>query len=106
MSMMSLADSRHLGASSNSLTSVMTKSGKSSPTLSRKLSVRSTTADKVFENEFKGKMKKASSRTSLTSVLESKLSFFFGLNTGCPTKRVSTFDGLLEPEKWYSNYYF
>ena len=83
MSMMSLADSRHLGASSNSLTSVMTKSGKSSPTLSRKLSVRSTTADKVFENEFKGKMKKASSRTSLTSVLESKLSFFFGLNTGC-----------------------
>ena len=73
--MMSLADSRHhLSASSHSLASAMTtKSGKSSPSLSRKLSVRSTTADQVFESEFKGKMKKASSKTSLTSVLESKL---------------------------------
>ena len=25
-------------------------------------------------------------------------------NTGCPQKKVSMFDGLMEPNKWFSNY--
>jgi len=75
MSTMSLAESRGaLGASANSLTSVATKSGRASPSMSGKSSVslRSAAADSIYEKEIKGKLKKASSRSSLKSVLESK----------------------------------
>lgn len=71
-SSMSLADSRHFSQSANSLKSATSQKTGNSPSLSRKSSVRSMSADKVFENDVKGKMKKASSRTSLVSVLESE----------------------------------
>ena len=64
------------------------KSSVRSPTLSRKASTRSVTADKVFETEINGKMKRTLSKSlSLNSLLESKfflllyIPFFFSVFT-------------------------